>query len=602
MDFSAQLTLEFGEAKPEAFVLEAEKPASIGRHRTNQIVLHDEHASRHHAEVYFEDACWYVRDIEALNRTQVNGKVILGPTPLPNDARIKVGRTVLQFTVTSTAENAKVWHYPAADTEESSLHLQTALMPDEMTVLYQFNSQALKTRQSRDLILLALQTLQGFLPEARVLFTSLAEGDGSQPDQLPEVSDFVPSEQLTREVQNCRKAVWIGDPRNDRAIEESLYSYSDALGLPIGVEGPPTGMLHVYRVHDQFSERTVHFCELLAGNLSHWLNSLRTVINLRADNDRLRAQVCKTATLIGESKSMEKLRQQIQRAAQRESSVLICGESGVGKELVATALHRASRRADEPLVALNAGALSGDLLGSQLFGHVKGAFTSADSDHRGFFAQASGGTLFLDEVGELPLRLQSAFLRVLEEKVYQPLGSTKQFKTNVRIIAATNRNLQKEVAAGTFREDLFYRLETLTIQVPPLREHPEDIPLLVEHFLEQSRDNTGGKVKLDADVLPKLKAFSWPGNVRQLRTAIERAIAFADGDTLRADDFILERPELTLLFTDLHLEHIIEAAIRQALVRTGGNQVQAANLLGIARDTLINRMKKHGITRDELGL
>ncbi|CAN5525565.1 sigma-54-dependent Fis family transcriptional regulator [soil metagenome] len=602
MDFSAQLTLEVGEAKPEAFVLEAEKPASIGRHRTNQIVLHDEHASRHHAEVYFEDACWYVRDIEALNRTQVNGKVILGPTPLPNDARIKVGRTVLQFSVTSTAADPDVWHYPTADNDESSLHLQTALMPDEMTVLYQFNSQALKTRQSRDLILLGLQTLQSFMPEARVLFTTLAEGDGSQPDQLPEASDLIPSEQLTREVQNCRKAVWIGDPRNDQAIEESLYLYSDALGLPIGVEGPPTGMLHVYRLRDQFNERTVHFCELLAGNLSHWLTNLRTVSNLRADNNRLRAQVSKTTTLIGDSKSLDKLKQQIQRAAQRESSVLICGESGVGKELVATALHRESRRADEPLVALNAGTLSADLLGSQLFGHVKGAFTSADADHRGFFAQASGGTLFLDEIGELPLRLQSAFLRVLEEKVFQPLGSTKQFKTNVRIIAATNRNLLKDVAAGTFREDLFYRLETLTIQVPPLREHPEDIPLLVEHFLEQSRDNKGGKVKLDADVLPKLKAFSWPGNVRQLRTAIERAIAFADGNVLRADDFILERPELTLLFTDLHLEHIIEAAIRQALVRTGGNQVQAANLLGIARDTLINRMKKHGINRDELGL
>jgi two-component system, NtrC family, response regulator HydG len=603
MAFSAHLTLEVGEAQPDSLDLETTESATIGRHRTNQIVLHDEHASRHHAEVYFKDDCWYVRDIGALNRTQVNGKAILGPTPLPPDARIKVGRTVLQFTVALPASEPAAWQYPAIDDENSSsFNLHTVLLPDELTFLYQFNSQALKARTGQELILLALQIVQSFFPEARVLYTGLGEMETGLPPKLPKDSDQVPSDQLIHEVHNCRKAVWIHQPGNDRAIEASLRNFGDALGLPIGIEGPPSGMLHVYRARDHFTERTVRFCELLTVNLSHWLVKLRQQMNLVDENDRLRAHASSASALVGDSKALARLRQQIERAAQRESAVLICGESGVGKELVAAALHRESRRAGHSLVAINAASLSPELVASQLFGHTKGAFTHAHADHIGYFGQASGGTLFLDEIGELPLDLQPALLRVLEAKTYQPVGSSKQFKTDVRIVAATNRDLPKEVAAGRFRADLYYRLETLTLHVPPLREHIEDLPQLVDHFLEHSIENRGRRVKLDADVLPKLKAFSWPGNVRQLRTAIERAIAFADGNVLCADDFILERPESRQLFLDLNLQRIIEAAIRQALEKTGGNQSQAAHLLGIARDTLIKRMKKHGISRDELDL
>ncbi len=603
MAFSAHLTLEIGEAQPVSLDLETTESATIGRHRTNQIVLHDEHASRHHAEVYFKDDCWYVRDIGALNRTQVNGKAILGPTPLPPDARIKVGRTVLQFTVTLPTSDPAAWAYPAIDDENSSsFNLKTVLLPDELTFLYQFNSHALKAKTSEELILQALRTLQSYLPEARVLYTTLEDIETGLPPQLPTDSKQVPSEQLIHEVHSCRKAVWIQEPGNNRSIEASLCTYGDALGLPIGVEGPPIGMLHVYRARDQFIERNVRFCELLTVNLSHWLVNLRNQTNLVAENDRLRAQVSRANAFVGDSKTLERLRQQIQRAAQRESSVLVCGESGVGKELVATALHRESRRAAQPLVALNVAVLSPQLIASQLFGHVKGAFTDATADHIGFFGQASGGTLFLDEIGELPLELQPPFLRVLEEKTYQPLGSTKQFKTDVRIVAATNRDLPKEVAAGRFRADLYYRLETLTLRVPPLREHIEDLPQLVDHFLKHSIESRGRRIKLDTDVVPKLKGFSWPGNVRQLRTVVERAIIFSDSNLLRADDFILDQPESRQLFLDLNIEHLIEAAIRQALERTGGNQSQAATVLGIARDTLIKRMKKHGISRDEAGV
>jgi transcriptional regulator with GAF, ATPase, and Fis domain len=600
--YSAQLTLAEGNAQPETLPLEKEKPASIGRHRTNQIVLLDEHASRHHAEVYFKDDCWYVRDIGALNRTQVNGKAILGPTPLPADALIKVGRTVLQFTVTRPPHQPADWYYPDIDDEQSSsFNLQTLPLPDELTFLYQFNSQALKAKSSRELVLLALQTLAAGLSGDAALYTGLEESETGLPSILPENPAQPPSEQLIREVHERRKSVWIHEPGQEREILASLGSVGDALGLPVGVLGPPIGMLHVYRASGRFTDRNVRFCELLAGSLSHWIVHLQNNVSLAAERDRLRAQLAQDKTLIGNSTVMHQLREQIQLAARRESSVLIIGESGVGKELVAAAVHQESLRSDRPLIAVNVAAISRDLFEAELFGHRKGAFNGAFENRIGLFPQADGGTLFLDEIGELPLHLQPALLRALEEKTYRPVGCSTEFKANVRIIAATNRDLRKEAAAGRFREDLFYRLETLTLHVPPLRGHLDDLPALVDQFLKLSKTN-GRRLKLDSDVLPKLMSYSWPGNVRQLRTAVERAVSFARGNVLRADDFLLEAPESRTLFVDLNLEHIIESAIRQALLQTNGNKTRAAQLLGIARDTLIKRMKKHGIGDDELDL
>jgi two-component system, NtrC family, response regulator HydG len=598
MGIPALLTLESGEARPKSCTLEPEKSFTIGRHRTSHIVLIDEHASRHHAEVFFKGDCWYVRDIGTLNGTRVNGKTIVGRTPLPHDARLQFGRTTLRFTLTSP--EPAPWQYVGLDDENSSsFHLKTVLMPDELTVLCQFMTQALKAKGRQELILMALETLQACMPEARVGYMSLEPGeDGQQVIQLSHAADQRMSAQLTHEVQRCRRPVWLREPDGPQLVEESLHSFSDALGLPLGVEDQPIGMLHVYKLRDQFSERTVRFCELLAGHLSHCLHLLRIQQSLRAENRRLRARLPGEEAIIGDSKALANLRQQIERLAQNSSTVLICGESGVGKELVAMALHRQGPRYSEPLVTVNAAAISSTLVESQIFGHRRGAFTGAVADHRGFFEQADGGTLFLDEIGELPMEIQAKLLRVIEAKGFQPVGAVNPIHVNVRVVAATHRDLKKDVEAGRFREDLFYRLQGIRINVPPLREHAEDIPQLVQFFLDNLSGTNKRRFQIDVTALKKLQSFTWPGNVRQLRTAIECAIAFCRADLLREEDFNLVLPEIRQQFADLNLDHIIAAAIRQALEQTKGNVAQAATLLGCSRDTLINRMKKYNITRE----
>jgi two-component system response regulator HydG len=248
---------------------------------------------------------------------------------------------------------------------------------------------------------------------------------------------------------------------------------------------------------------------------------------------------------------------------------------------------------------VNSAAISSTLVESQIFGHRRGAFTGAVADHRGFFEQADGGTLFLDEIGELPLEIQAKLLRVIEGKGFQPVGAVTPIHVSVRVVAATHRDLKKDVEASRFREDLFYRLQGIRINVPPLREHAEDIPQLVQYFLDNHAESSGRKLQLDPAALKKLQRFNWPGNVRQLRTAIDCAVAFASGDLLRDEDFSLVLPESKHQFSNLNLDHVIKAVICQALEQSKGNQVKTAALLGIARDTLINRMKKYGITRED---
>ena len=299
---------------------------------------------------------------------------------------------------------------------------------------------------------------------------------------------------------------------------------------------------------------------------------------------------------------MSNLRQQVRRLADTPCTVLISGESGVGKELVALALHRQSARQSGPLVTVNCAAISGSLAESELFGHVRGAFSGALRDHPGFFAQADMGTLFLDELGELSLDMQAKLLRVIETKSFRPVGAVAESRVDVRIIAATNRDLEQEAREGRFRRDLYFRL-TSRIVVPPLREHLEDVPELVRHFLAHLSNEYRKRITLSEAALERLQTSSWPGNVRQLRSALEAAVALAaDRGTIHAGDLHLaddlgaivpDRP------TSLNLEELEAWAIRHALAQTNNNNTHAARVLGIHRDTLIKKLKKYGIEREE---
>jgi DNA-binding NtrC family response regulator len=305
--------------------------------------------------------------------------------------------------------------------------------------------------------------------------------------------------------------------------------------------------------------------------------------------------------IIGNSTAIRQVLHMIERVAATDSSVLIQGESGTGKELVARALHQGSPRADKPMVVINCAALQETLLESELFGHEKGAFTSAVATKQGLFEVADGGTLFIDEIGEMAGGLQAKLLRVLEDGRFRRVGSTKEIKTDVRIIAATNKDLANEVAASRFRDDLYFRLNVITIAIPSLRDRAEDIPLLVNYFLSQG---TRGPRSIEPDALAALVTYRWPGNVRELANVIERARILADGTSITVRDLPLGLVQLsptapsrepTIKSNGTHLEDLERKHIQRVLEAEGCNKARAARALGISRRRLYRLLEKHGL-------
>ncbi|MDI6782683.1 MAG: sigma-54 dependent transcriptional regulator [bacterium] len=312
-------------------------------------------------------------------------------------------------------------------------------------------------------------------------------------------------------------------------------------------------------------------------------------------------------SLIGKSLQISQLRDTLRLVAGTDSTVLISGETGTGKELVAKIIHYMSLRISEPFIAVNCAAIPETLIESELFGHVKGSFTGATSDRAGKFERADGGTIFLDEIGEMKKELQSKLLRVLEEKEIERVGGTRPIKLDVRVIAATNRNLENAIAAGEFRRDLYYRLNVVSLTLPPVREHQEDIPELIQHFFSSLDKPTSS---VSAEAMELLLTYDYPGNVRELENIIESALLFSGGRVIEPQHLPEQVRERRLRLPD---ENLVEVSIPQegisleaveksyliaALKKTRGNQTAAAKLLGITRHTLIYRMEKYGISKE----
>jgi DNA-binding NtrC family response regulator len=307
--------------------------------------------------------------------------------------------------------------------------------------------------------------------------------------------------------------------------------------------------------------------------------------------------------IIGDSEAVQRLRTVIQRVAHTDANVLIQGESGTGKELVAQAIHFGGDRADRPFVPVNCGAIPSELLESELFGHAKGAYTGAVTASEGLIREASGGTLFLDEISELPLHVQVKLLRVIQERQVRPLGATQSYVTDTRFLAASNRDLKAEAAAGNFRADLYYRLNVITIQVPPLRERGQDIQLLAEHFLREHSRRTSHRYSMRRDFVDMLMEHDWPGNIRELENLIERVVILADSETLTCDDLaelaLTERrsgPRLERASKPLSIEDYIKECI--LLYQDTHSEVELAALLGIGRKALWERRRRWGMTKD----
>jgi len=305
--------------------------------------------------------------------------------------------------------------------------------------------------------------------------------------------------------------------------------------------------------------------------------------------------------IIGKSPVMQRVFELVERLKDSQVNLLLTGESGTGKDLLARTLHYHSSRGQAPFVPVNCAAIPEQLLESELFGYVQGAFTDARKDKKGLFVEAHGGTLFLDEVGELPVLLQVKLLRVIEDKEVRPLGATKGEKVDVRIIAATNRDLRRAVDEGKFRQDLFYRLNVVNVHLPPLRERPEDLPLLIQHFIEHSTQSSRAR-RLSAEALHILLNYPWPGNVRELENTLERALVLCRGEEITPVDLpahlIGSKPQVTslqdALLRQCPLADIEREYILLALEFTEGKKKEAADLLGIDRKTLYRKLEEYG--------
>jgi transcriptional regulator with GAF, ATPase, and Fis domain len=424
----------------------------------------------------------------------------------------------------------------------------------------------------------------------------------------------------------------VRDPRSERDFYSGVDKTTGVetrglMAVPLLAARGPIGVIEAVNplAKPNFDEDDLALLESVAGSLAVALDNAQMLSELRDREQRLRQEVAvlrrdlarrdEFSEIVGTGPAMAKVFRLMESAAASPISVLVQGETGTGKELIARAIHRASERGTEPLVAVNCGALPAELLESELFGHARGAFTGATAEQRGLFEAAHRGTMFLDEVGDLPSPMQVKLLRVLQDGEIMPLGTTKSRKVDVRVIAATNRDLRSEVEAGAFRADLYYRIAAFPIVVPPLREHREDVPLLVEHFVAAARQRHGGKKlgRIALETVEMLARFDWPGNVRQLRNEIERAVALTPegepllpqifADAVHGVDGSNDGAVLSTAVSPFRADRPLREArndfevsyIRAALEHNGGNVSRTAAALGISRVMLQRKMKDFGL-------
>lgn len=429
----------------------------------------------------------------------------------------------------------------------------------------------------------------------------LASGDKSI--ELKEV-DIPPGQGIAGAVVESGEPVVSNDVSSDKrwfslASEKTNTDVTAIVCQPIFLDDKVIGAVELLDKEDgsKFDDEDVETLGHFANILSMAFGVIRSKDQLNNHFDKLQEEYRQRYTIVGESGVLRQCIYQAQRVSNSKASVLISGESGTGKELFAHLIHDRSPRQSKPFISISCGALPASILERELFGHEKGAFTGADSRKIGLFEAADGGTLFLDEIGEMPLDMQVKLLRVLQEESFLRLGGTQPIQVDVRLISATNRDLDKMVHEGTFRQDLFYRINVINLSLPPLRERPEDIPDLVHYFIQKHNPPGQPRPKLAKGLLSHLKGYSWPGNIRHLENAVERAIVLQDSGELNVDSFPFES-------SDSQIEINVGASLKEAsdsfrksfitntLKSTAGNRTKAAKILDVQRSYLSRLIKE----------
>ena len=609
----AYLVVTRGPDLDRRYVLEKTTEIKIGRGLGCSVAITDPLSSRIHATMQHSAGHWELIDAGSRNGTLVNGSKVDRATMF-DGSKIRIGNTELQYNdqETRSAEDLTIETINLAHNlidDDNSVKTGRAAFAalkqrkrfDELYDLYQLTYRCLITDNPDTMVDDALTMLRT-CTKANIVGLMLTDEVGdlrpfyiNPPDGAQRLKL---SQRLTDMVVKQATAIWTKSELRGSGEDGALKQFSDAICIPLLEGKKPFGAIHLYRETETFNNHHFDF-SISAGNIiGAAILANRRTQSLKVASTRLKQRNADFDDLIGSSRPMMRLKERISRVAKANGTVLIRGESGVGKELVARAVHSSGNRSTSPLLTINCAAIPSELMESQLFGHVKGSFTGADKDHAGLFKQADGGTLFLDEVGELNLGGQAKLLRVLEGHPFLPVGGTKEVQVNVRVLVATNRDLQDFVREKRFRADLFYRLSTFELLIPPLRERNEDIEILIDHFFEHFRREHGRpNLKMSAMARRRLLKYRWPGNVRQLRNVIDSAVVLAIGEEIESSDLQLHEP-LTEQIDSLRIEDWERRLIPEALKRTDSKIPDAAELLGISRATLYRKLETYGLNKE----
>lgn len=663
----AYLVIREGSKWTDVFRLVPGQVITIGRAPTNQIIIKDDRCSRSHAELFLSEGRWVIRDLESRNGTVVGTQLIKKDWPLESGDVIRIGRSQLVFVRNLSDAFPEGGTVPGRDAIDLLPGGSDAPSESDVDVLGEYEPTTITHRRNRAALLEAgeggepslaeagqaaarlcrLAFEMGKAPDAPtiaalaldVLFEmTQADGGGvllrprgsaqvSGGSDLKLVASKTRSQWAYHRVSNFLAATVLREGEAVLArnvLDDSAIGSRDSKGeihaasvicAPIRRGAETLGLIHLYTTDAgaAFTPENLEFTLAVAetaavalANLNRQEELAENLTQVKTENVQLRERLGAQSELVGRSPAIRAINEEIARAAASRATVLIRGESGVGKELVARAVHYSSPRKAGPFVCINCAALSEELLASELFGHEKGSFTGAFERKIGKFELAHQGTLMLDEIGEMSPGIQAKFLRVLEGHPFERLGGSKPIQVDVRVIAATNRDLEKEVIQGRFRRDLFFRLRVLEIVVPPLRKRLEDVTELAYYFLNKFREETGRKIKgFTPAAMDRLTGYRWPGNVRELKNVIERAVVLCRGNLIDADDLLLsnlgttgdtadaamqERGYRPCSLADVERIHIL-ATLRH----TGWNKSRAAYILGIERSTLDRKIRRYGL-------
>lgn len=609
----------------------------VGRSPKNRIVLPDDLCSRDHAELAYAEDAWYVRDLESLNGTRINGKSLRGDQELESGDEVQFGRSKFLF-IYDMSELPGVPEGPARALEEvikiTKRTKQSKFLPEPRPAddTYTITDAATSGRAVANLYRLALdmgsaKTLEEL---AEAVLAGLFEGVPAENGAVMAVKAGRDLQMLAHrsrdgKIQTYHKASQLVSNAvldsneavlADNVLNDPQYSARDSIRelragslicVPVIEDEHVIGLIHLYTsAKARFTDDDLEYSLAVARQMAGAWAQLRRQDELTNTNRELKALFQLESELVGSSASLKHIESQISKVAGTSATVLIRGESGSGKELVARAIHNSGPRREGPFVTLNCAAITESLLESELFGHEKGAYTGATEKMIGKFEAADRGTIFLDEIGEMPASTQSKFLRVLEGHPFERLGGNNLIKVDVRVVAATNRPLEQAVREGTFRKDLFYRLQVVEIRVPPLRDRLDDVQVLAEHFLKKFTRETGRRIKgFTPEAITKLQNYAWPGNVRELRNVIERAVALHDKPFLDSTDLWITTLEQSssgvhqaVVYRPQSLEDIEKRHIQETLKHTDWNKSRAAEILGIERSTLDRKIKSYGLRRE----